>query len=32
VRAHFRGHKEYGAIHKNYVLAAPRIIRKGKAL
>ena len=32
VRAHFRGHKEYGAIHKNYVLAAPRIIRKGKLL
>jgi DNA-binding FrmR family transcriptional regulator len=32
VRAHFRGHKEYGAIHKNYVLAAPRIIRKGKII
>lgn len=30
VKAHFRGQKEYGAIHKNYVLAAPRIIRKGK--
>ena len=32
VKAHFRGQKEYGAIHKNYVLAAPRIIRKGKAI
>ena len=29
VRSHFRGKKEYGAIHKNYVLGEPRILRKG---
>ena len=32
VRSHYRGQKEYGAIHKNYVLAAPRIMRKGKII
>ena len=32
VRSHFRGQKEYGAIHKNYVLAPPRILRKGKVI
>ncbi len=32
VRSHFRGQKEYGAIHKNYVLAPPRILRKNKVI
>ena len=32
VRSHFRGQKEYGAIHKNYVLAPPRILRKDKII
>ena len=32
VRSHFRGRKEYGAIFKNYVLAQPRLFRKGKEI